>query len=135
MAEDCIFCKIVAEEIPSERIHEDAHTIGFMDVNPWVRGHALVIPRRHWRNLWEIDDEDLRHTAVAAKQVAIALRDRLGAEGVNLLNSCEPIAWQTIFHFHIHVLPRYSGDPLQLPGRPEESDPDQLAELATRLRG
>ena len=133
--EDCIFCKIVAGELPAERVQEDEHTIGFMDIKPWVRGHALVIPRRHSRNLYEIPEEDLRHTAVAAKELALRMRDRLQCEGVNLLNSCEPAAWQTVFHFHVHVIPRFSDDPLELPGRARQPEPDELAELAVRLRG
>ncbi len=133
--EECIFCKIVAGELPAERIHEDEHTIGFLDINPWVRGHSLVIPRRHSRNLWEVDGEDLHRTVRAAQRVAVQLRDHLNAEGVNLLNSCEPVAWQTVFHFHVHVIPRFADDPLQLPGHPHEAEADDLAALATQLRG
>jgi histidine triad (HIT) family protein len=135
VAEDCIFCKIVAGEIPAQRVDEDEHTIAFMDVNPWTRGHALVIPRVHSRNLYEVGDEDLAHTAGAAKRLAVRMRDRLGCDGVNLINSCEPAAWQTVFHLHVHVIPRYDGDPLQLPTRPREADDDELAKVADELRG
>ena len=135
MAEECIFCKIVAGELPSERIEEDEHTVAFMDVNPWTRGHALVIPREHARNLYEVGDEDLRHTAVACKRLAQRMRDRLGCEGVNLLNSCERAAWQTVFHFHVHVIPRFSDDPLRLPGSPTAVDAEDLAAVAAELRG
>jgi histidine triad (HIT) family protein len=76
--EDCIFCKIVAGEIPAQRVDEDEHTVAFMDLNPWTRGHALVIPREHSRNLYEAGDDDLAHTARAAKRLAIRMRDRLG---------------------------------------------------------
>ncbi len=134
MPDDCIFCKIVAGEIPSERIDEDEHTVAFMDINPWTRGHALVIPRNHSKNLYEIPDEDLHHTAAAAKRLAERVRDRLGADGVNLLNSCEPAAWQTVFHFHMHVIPRYDGDPLRLPGKPREPEEGELAAVAAELR-
>lgn len=133
--DDCIFCKIVAGELPAERVQEDEHTVAFMDINPWVRGHALVVPRRHSRNLYEIPEDDLRHTAVASKQLALRMRDRLKCEGVNLLNSCEPAAWQTVFHFHIHVIPRFTDDPLRLPGAPGSADADELAAVATELRG
>jgi histidine triad (HIT) family protein len=134
MADDCLFCKIVAGEVPAQRVDEDEHTIAFLDLNPWTRGHALVIPRQHSRNLYEIGDDDLAHTAAAAKRLAIRMRDRLGCDGINLINSCEPAAWQTIFHFHIHVIPRYEDDPLQLPIRPKEADPDELARVAGDLR-
>jgi histidine triad (HIT) family protein len=135
MADDCIFCKIVAGEIPAERVDEDEHTIAFMDLNPWTRGHALVIPREHSRNLYEIADDDLARTASAAKRLALRMKERLGCDGVNLINSCEPAAWQTVFHFHVHVIPRYDDDPLQLPTRPQEADQDELARVARELRG
>ena len=134
MADDCIFCKIVAGEIPSQKIFEDDEVFAFMDINPWTRGHALVIPKRHSRNLYEIDEADLAATASGAKKLALRMRDKLDCAGVNLINSCEPAAWQTVFHFHMHVIPRYDDDPLRLPGQPQESDPDELAELAEQLR-
>ena len=135
MADDCLFCKIVAGEIPAQRVDEDEHTIAFMDINPWTRGHALVIPREHSRNLYEIDDADLERTATAARRLAVRMKERLGCDGVNLINSCEPAAWQTVFHFHVHVIPRYDDDPLELPVRPREGDPDEIAAVAGELRG
>jgi histidine triad (HIT) family protein len=133
--DDCIFCKIAAGELDAQIVAEDEHTVSFMDINPWTRGHALVIPRRHSRNLYEIDEEDLDRTVEGAKRLALMMRDRLGCDGVNLLNSCEPAAWQTVFHFHVHVIPRYEGDPLRLPGQPMDVDQDGLAEVANELRG
>jgi histidine triad (HIT) family protein len=135
MADDCIFCKIIAGDLPGEIVDQDEHTISFMDINPWTRGHALVIPREHSANLYEVTPEDLRHTAVAAKRLALTMRDKLGAEGINLLNACEATAWQTVFHFHIHVIPRYSDDPVTLPVRPMPADMDELAKLAEQIRG
>jgi histidine triad (HIT) family protein len=134
VAEDCIFCKIAAGELPSEVVQEDEETLAFMDINPWTRGHALVIPRNHSRNLYEIGEDDLAVTAAAAKRLAERMRDRLGCDGVNVLNACEPAAWQTVFHFHLHVIPRYEDDPLQLPTRPQEADEEELAKLAEELR-
>jgi histidine triad (HIT) family protein len=135
VADDCIFCKIVAGELPAEIVDQDEHTVSFMDINPWTRGHALVIPRRHSRNLYEIDDQDLAQVSAAAKRLALRMRDRLRCDGVNLLNSCEPAAWQTVFHFHAHVIPRYDDDPLRLPGSPSEPGEGELAEVAEELRG
>jgi histidine triad (HIT) family protein len=135
VAEDCLFCKLAAGDVPAEIVAEDEHTISFMDINPWTRGHALVIPRTHVRNLYEIDDEGLGRTLSAARDLALRMRDALRCDGVNLLNSCEPAAWQTVFHFHVHVIPRYSDDPLELPTRPREAKPDELAEVAAQLRG
>ena len=132
---DCIFCKIIAGGLPSEIIQEDEHTIAFMDINPWTRGHALVIPRNHSRNLYEVDEGDLAAASAAAKRLAERIRDRLGCDGVNVLNCCEPAAWQTVFHFHLDVIPRYEDDPLQLPVRPQQADSEQLAAVAADLRG
>ncbi|MBA3300459.1 MAG: HIT family protein [Thermoleophilaceae bacterium] len=132
---DCIFCRIVAGELPAARIAEDEGTIAFMDINPWTRGHALVIPRKHSRNLYEVSDADLAATSASAKRLAAQMRDSLGADGVNLLNSCEPAAWQTVFHFHVHVIPRYEDDPLRLPGAPMKTDPQELEAIAAEIRG
>jgi histidine triad (HIT) family protein len=135
MEDDCIFCRIVAGELPAEIVGEDEHTVAFMDLNPWTRGHALVVPRRHSRNLYEVGDDDLARSAAAAKRLAERMRDRLGCDGVNLLNACEPAAWQTVFHFHVHVIPRYDHDPLRLPVHPRQADRDELSEVAAELRG
>ena len=134
MAEDCIFCKIAAGELPAEIVDQDDHTVSFMDISPWTRGHALVISRTHSRNLLEIDDEDLARVAAAAKRLAARMRDRLGCDGINLLNSSESAAWQTVFHFHMHVIPRYDDDPLRLPGKPQQMSQDDLRALAEELR-
>src|SRR3954451_20400805 len=134
MPEDCLFCKIAAGEVPAEIVQEDEHTLGFMDINPWTRGHALVIPRNHSKDLLEVPDEDLARASAAAKRLAARIHERLAADGVNLLNACGAAAWQTVFHFHIHVIPRYQDDPLQLPTRPEEADKDELAAVAGDLR-
>ena len=135
MAEDdCIFCKIIAGELPAEKVAEDEHTVAFLDINPWTRGHALVIPREHSKNLYEISDDDLAATMAVAKRLAGTVRDKLGAAGVNLLNSCEAAAWQTVFHFHVHVIPRYEADPLRLPGQPLQPEEGELARVARELR-
>jgi histidine triad (HIT) family protein len=130
---DCIFCKIVARELPATIVEEDELTVSFMDINPATRGHALVVPRRHGRDLLSVEAEDLRATAVAAQRLAGRMRERLGAEGVNLLNSCGAAAWQTVFHFHLHVIPRYTGDPLRLPWTPAAGDAQEIAAAAQEL--
>jgi len=135
MSEDCIFCKIVAGELPAEKVDEDEHTVSFMDLNPWTRGHALVIPRNHSRDLYAIDDDDLRHSAVAARRLAKVMKERLGCDGINLLNAAEPAAWQTVFHFHLHVIPRYEDDSLEVPTRPQEASAEDLAGVAEEIRG
>jgi histidine triad (HIT) family protein len=131
---NCIFCKIVAGEIPSAIVDEDEATIAFMDINPATRGHALVIPREHYVDLLEVPADQLAAVANAAQRLARRVKDELGADGVNLLNSCGRAAWQTVFHFHIHVIPRYADDPLRLPWAPGPGDPDEIASAAAALR-
>jgi histidine triad (HIT) family protein len=130
---DCIFCKIVAGELPATIIDEDERTISFMDIAPATRGHALVIPRAHSADLLSVDQQDLQAAAVASKRLAERVKERLGADGVNLVNSCGAVAWQTVFHFHVHVIPRYEGDPLRLPWVPAPGDPTEIAAAAQEL--
>jgi histidine triad (HIT) family protein len=131
---DCIFCKIIAGALPGQIVDQDDDTVAFMDIAPATRGHALVVPRRHARNLLEIDDDDLAATLRAARRLAGRMTDRLDADGVNLINSCGAAAWQTVFHFHIHVIPRYEDDPMRLPWTPSLGDPEQIAAIAEDLR-
>jgi histidine triad (HIT) family protein len=130
---DCIFCKIVAGELPATIVAQDELTVSFMDINPATRGHTLVIPRRHTRDLLSVEAEDLRATTDAAQRLAGRMRERLGADGVNLLNSCGAAAWQTVFHFHLHVIPRYAEDPLRLPWTPVPGDAQEIAAAAQEL--
>jgi histidine triad (HIT) family protein len=132
---DCLFCKIAAGEIPATRVREDERTIAFMDINPATRGHLLVIPRDHAADLLEVGAEDLTACMLAAQELAGRVKERLGADGVNLLNSCGREAWQTVFHFHLHVIPRYVNDPLRLPWLPEPGDREQIADAAAALTG
>jgi histidine triad (HIT) family protein len=131
---ECLFCQIVAGEIPATIVAEDERTIAFMDINPATRGHALVIPRTHVRDVHEIETADLEAVAGAAQRVAGRAVERLGAAGVNLLNSSGAAAWQTVFHFHLHVIPRYDGDPLRLPWVPAPGDLDDIAAAGEQLR-
>jgi histidine triad (HIT) family protein len=130
---DCLFCKIVAGEVPSTRVDEDERTVAFMDLNPATRGHLLVVPRDHSTDLHDIGAEDLAACLRMAQRLAGRIRDRLGADGVNLLNSCGQVAWQTVFHFHVHVIPRYANDPLRLPWTPAPGDRDEIAVAAEAL--
>ncbi len=132
---DCIFCKIVAGELPARIVDEDERTIAFMDIAPATRGHALVIPRAHSADLLSVEREDLAAVALAAQRLAIDMKERLGADGVNVLNSCGAAAWQTVFHFHVHVIPRYDGDPLRLPWAPSDGDQAQIEAAAQELSG
>lgn len=130
----CIFCAIVSGDAPSRQVYEDEHTLAFLDINPLTRGHTLVIPKRHSVDLHDIAADDLAAVARSAKAVAAILTDRLGSDGVNLLNACGAAAWQTVFHFHMHVLPRVAGDiafPFPLRGAPD----DELQTVFDRITG
>jgi histidine triad (HIT) family protein len=132
---DCIFCKIVAGDLEATIVRSDERTLAFMDIAPGSRGHCLVIPRVHSADLTEIAPDDLAACALAAQDLARRALDGLGADGVNLINSCRSAAWQTVFHFHVHVIPRYVGDGLVLPWTPSPADPAELAAAAAILRG
>jgi histidine triad (HIT) family protein len=130
---DCVFCKILDGELPATIVNEDERTVTFMDIAPATRGHALVIPKTHTPDLLSIEPEDLAAVALAGKRQAALVRERLFADGVNLVNSCGAVAWQTVFHFHVHVVPRYAGDPLRLPWVPTPGDPEEIAAAAQEL--
>lgn len=118
MDTDCIFCRIGAGEIPATVVAESDAALAFLDVAPWTEGHTIVIPRRHADDVLAIDDDDLAAVASLARQVAARLVAD-GAEGVNLWQSSRAAAGQTVFHLHVHVLPRRAGDRIRQPGSPE----------------
>jgi histidine triad (HIT) family protein len=131
---NCIFCKVIRRELPATIIAEDERTLAFMDINPATRGHALVIPRAHVADIHTIGAEDLQACALAAQRLAGRAVERLGADGVNVLNAAGAAAWQTVFHFHLHVIPRYRDDPLRLPWIPGPGDPAEIAAAADALK-
>jgi histidine triad (HIT) family protein len=132
---ECIFCKILDGELPGIVVDEDERTIAFMDINPATRGHALVVPRSHSRDLLDIDAEDLSAVAIAAQRLAGQIKYRLEADGVNLINSCGQRAWQTVFHFHLHVIPRYESDSMRLPWTPAPGQAAEIEAAAQEIRG
>jgi len=131
---NCIFCKVVAGELPSEQIDSDERTITVMDINPATRGHAVVITRTHAENLSEVSDEDALAAMQSARRVVDRMRATLEPAGFNILHNIGRAAWQSIFHFHVHVVPRYVDDPLELPWVPEPADPADLARVADVIR-
>jgi histidine triad (HIT) family protein len=132
--DDCVFCGIVAGTVPCAKVAEDATTFAFMDIDPGSDGHLLVIPKRHSVDLFDIPAADLAATVLAAQRIAGGLRTALGADGVNLLNCSGPESWQTVLHFHLHVIPRYrdrSRDRMTLPFEPGRlADADAIARRA-----
>jgi histidine triad (HIT) family protein len=131
---DCIFCKVIAGEISGEIVDSDDHTVTVMDINPATRGHVVVIPREHAADLADVSDEDMVATMHAVRRIVARMRETLDPAGFNILSNMGRAAWQSIFHFHVHVIPRYEDDPLQLPWLPEPADPDELAAVASELR-
>lgn len=107
---DCLFCRIVEGEIPSKRIYEDETAVAFLDINPWQQGHALVIPRRHVKDVLE-DPAALAEIAPAIGTVGDLLKERLGATACNILSNAGADSGQEVFHLHVHVLPRYADNP------------------------
>jgi histidine triad (HIT) family protein len=133
---DCIFCGIVAGEIPSTKVYEDEKTYAFMDISPATEGHLLVVPKRHTKNLLEIAPDELAAVVATGQRLAQRQIDVLGADGVNLINSCGEQAWQTVFHFHLHVIPRYDDgarDTMVLPWQPTPGDLDEIAATGAKL--
>lgn len=131
---NCIFCKIVAGTIPCFKLHEDAHTLAFLDINPANPGHCLVIPKNHAPNLVASDDADLAHVMASVRRVAAAVEKTLQPYGMNLLQANGPGAAQSVFHFHMHVLPRARDDKLMMNWHPQPGDKAALAALAERIR-
>jgi histidine triad (HIT) family protein len=131
---DCLFCGIVEGSVPSQTIDSDERTVAFMDINPATPGHALVVPRAHSADLLEIEPDDLSASILAAQRLAKRMEEKLDADGINVLNACGAAAWQTVFHFHLHVIPRYEDDPLKLPWVPGPGDEDEIKSMAEKLR-
>src|SRR3989344_1406990 len=107
---DCLFCKIIAGEIPAQEVYEDDTVIAFLDIHPVNIGHTLVIPKEHSVNLYDTPDETLAHTMVIVKKLSVAVKEATGADGINIEMNNEPVAGQIIFHPHLHIVPRFSGD-------------------------
>ena len=131
---DCIFCKIVAGEIPSFKLFEDEATLAFMDINPASEGHALVIPKEHVPDLYAVSDEALARTLVTAKRVAAALARTLNPDGLNIVQCNGAAAAQSVMHFHMHVLPRVTDDGLAMNWGLKLGDIDAIGRLAERIR-
>ncbi len=134
MADDCIFCKIAAGEIPCFKVFEDDETLAFMDINPANEGHALVIPKEHSANLFEVGSQALNATAQTAQRIAVAVQAILDPPGLNLLQCNGPAAAQSVQHFHMHVLPRQTDDRLSLNWGLKPGDMEAVGEVAERIR-
>ena len=131
---ECIFCAIIEGKIPSATVYEDEHVFAFMDIAPANPGHLLIIPKQHYRNIFDMPIEVGSKIMEAAVPLAAALRKSLNPDGLNLFQSNEAAGFQTVFHFHLHLIPRWEGDPLRLPWKPSEGDIEEINNIATKIQ-
>ncbi len=134
MGHACLFCSIVARTIPHEIVDETRHALAFMDAHPAAYGHALVIPKRHADDIWELSPDDGRAVWDLTHRLAHAVRESLEPDGLNLFCANRRAAWQSEFHFHIHVVPRWHGDPLVRNWQEPQGREDQIGAAAAKLR-
>ncbi len=131
--EDCLFCKIGAGEIPSTTIYEDDDFRVFFDVSPASKGHCLIVPKEHFDDVFALDEPTASKLFVLASKVARSMKKELNLEGLNIVQNNGTIAGQTVFHFHMHMIPRYAGDTVNVKWIPGEADTNELQELAKSI--
>ena len=131
--DDCIFCRIANGEIPSSTIYEDEDFRVFLDLNPATRGHALLVPKEHYANLFELDEEITGKILATAKKVGARMKEALGCDGLNLVQNNGEAAGQTVFHFHLHLIPRYKDDKAGISWTPGSVSAEEREELVTLL--
>lgn len=138
MQNNCIFCKIIAGEIPSATIYEDGEFKVIMDISPAAKGHAIILPKQHCVDLYELDDATASKALLVARKVATAMKAELNCDGLNLLQNNGTAAGQTVFHFHIHLIPRYESDQVNMnwtQGSYEDGEAATIAKaIAARIR-
>lgn len=130
---DCIFCKIIAGEIPSKKIYEDESHLAFLDIFPASKGHSLVIPKAHYADIHSMSAVEYGAIASVAKKIADLLQVKLNSEGTTIFQMNKEAGWQTVFHAHMHVIPRWNNDGLQKPWEIEPADSAELDALYTLL--
>jgi len=130
---DCLFCKIIAGEIPSHKIYEDEHTLAFLDINQDVWGHSLVVPKRHFENTFDMPEAEIKHIVRTTKKIATHLKNNVGVDGINLLNNSGEHAGQIVHHFHLHIFPRFKGDGFKEDGAEGIKKDKTLAALGAHL--
>jgi histidine triad (HIT) family protein len=131
-ARDCTFCRIVARDTPAQRVHEDELTVSFMDLFPASRGHLLIVPKRHFDDLLGADEASLVRVIANSRRIALALKRALGPDGIGVHQLNGAAAGQTVFHYHMHLIPRRMGDPLGFHGR-QRAEESELAEVAAEI--
>jgi len=134
MSADCVFCKIRDGQIPSMKIYEDERTLVFMDINPLNAGHCLIVTRTHAPTIWDADEDDLQAAITSAKKVALALRQAVKPDGLNMLQANGAAAFQSVPHFHLHLIPRWADDGKGFDWKLVPGDRDQITKTGERLR-
>lgn len=135
MAEECIFCKIVKGEIPSTKLYEDENVLGFLDIAPAAKGHALVIPKKHYATLLDMPHEELKNVAEAVQKIAAATMVALpGVEGFNVLQSNNEVAGQVISHVHFHIIPRHKEDKINFAWEHGKAEAEELKKYAALVK-
>lgn len=132
--DDCIFCKMANGEIPSATVYEDSICRVILDVNPANKGHALIIPKEHFDNIYSMDAETAAKIFTIATEVAKAQKAELNPDGLNILQNNGEAAGQTVFHFHMHLVPRYIKDNVTMTWIPGKADTEELSALSKALR-
>lgn len=132
---NCIFCKIIAGEIPSATVYEDEDFKAIMDISPAAKGHVIILSKKHIANLFELDDDTASKALIAARKIAKAIKAELNCDGINLVQNNGEAAGQTVFHFHIHVIPRYNNDSVGLDWKQGKYADGETAALAARIAG
>ena len=133
--ENCIFCKIAAGEIPSNTIYEDDSFRVILDLGPATKGHALVLPKNHYADLFEIPEDVLADAAKVAKKVAGTMKEKLSCDGLNLVQNNGEAAGQTVMHFHLHIIPRYANDGQHILWKPTSPSPEELTAIKDTIVG
>lgn len=130
----CIFCEIASGNISCYKVYEDDYTIAFLDLSQATPGHTLVIPKKHFDNILEVDEESLNHVMATVKLISNKLIEKLGAKGVNILNNCGEIAGQSVMHFHVHVIPRYENDKFAIATPINNTSENEFNNLLQKLK-
>ncbi|MDD3172737.1 MAG: HIT family protein [Herbinix sp.] len=130
---NCIFCKIISGEIPSATVYEDNDFKAIMDISPAVKGHVIILPKKHSADLFELEDDSAAKALIVARKIAKAIKEEINCDGINLLQNNGEVAGQTVFHFHIHLIPRYKQDKVEITWGHETYVDGEAVSLATAI--
>lgn len=131
--ENCIFCKIANGEIPSKTLYEDEEFRVILDLGPAAKGHALILPKGHYANIYELPEDTASHVMLLAKKMAVQMTEKLHCDGFNLVQNNGEVAGQTVFHFHMHLIPRYKDDGQKIGWKPGEPSSEELEEIKDQI--